>query len=84
MNKRKLVTDRESKEIEDGYMETLKFVDDMVGRIGPIPAATVMTTIALSLYKTILNPDDFDELMGTIYKTRGEIKAFNREPVTLQ
>jgi hypothetical protein len=53
-----------------------KMIDDMIGD-GMLPTAVAGTLVAsaLSIYKTILEPDDYDSMLKTIFETRGKVKS---------
>lgn len=64
-------------DLEEAYAETLKFADVMVGKYGAIETASIMSAVALTLYKTILPEDDFNSLMDTISESRNDVKTLN-------
>jgi hypothetical protein len=40
----------------------------------PLKAAAVMATLAASLYRTVLNEEDYNAMMDTISATRGRVQ----------
>lgn len=65
-------------ELDGAYAETLEFMNDLMERYQPEVVAAVMSTIALSIYKTILPETDFNRLMDTIHESRESVKTFTR------
>lgn len=70
-------------ELERAYTDTLRFTDNMIGEYGALETASVMSAIALSLYKTILPPEDFDLMVDAISDSRNQVKSF-KPPGVLQ
>ena len=76
MNKRAMVTDRERESMETVYVQGLRFLDGVLGSHDPLEVAAVLSSLALSLYRTVLSDDDFEEMVDMISDSRGEIKPF--------
>lgn len=62
---------------DEAYAETLKFADEMTGKYGVLETASVMSAIALVIYKTVLPADDFNSLMDTISESRDQVKKLD-------
>lgn len=58
------------------YDKYLSFTDNMVGSHSPMAVAGVMLAQALSIYKTALNPEEYDQMMDRISDMRKEVKTF--------
>jgi hypothetical protein len=60
--------------IEIAYGElTRKFAEEGVN---PFACAAIMTKIAMMIYKTSLNAEDYDAMINTISDNRDQIKSF--------
>jgi hypothetical protein len=58
------------------YSDTLVFADDMVGRYGHLVVAAALCTIACSIYKTVLDPEEYHSMMDAISDHRNSVKSF--------
>ena len=65
-------------QIYDNYIE---FTDHMVGVHGALEVAAVMMTQALSIYRSAMDPDDYDRMVDAISASRSQVKTFDRLPV---
>ena len=65
-------------QIYDNYIE---FTDHMVGVHGALEVAAVMMTQALSIYRSALDPEDYDRMVDAISASRSQVKTFDRLPV---
>jgi hypothetical protein len=60
--------------IEIAYGElTRKFAEEGVN---PFACAAIMTKLAMMIYKTSLNTEDYDAMINTISDNRDQIKSF--------
>lgn len=87
MNKRKLVTDREPADkdgLEQAYIDILKFADNQVLTTDPLVVASVFLALSLNMYRSMLDDNDFEEFMRSVYNTRHDIKKFPDKPMTMQ
>ena len=61
--------------MEDAYMKALETVDQLIqGGVDPLDIAAVMTTVGLSLYRTVLSQSDYEEIVDCISEQRHEVK----------
>ena len=58
------------------YNDYMKFTDVMASEHSAPALAGVMMAIAVQIYKSILPPEDFDDIMENIYESRNHVKAF--------
>ena len=65
-------------QIYDNYIE---FTDHMVGVHGALEVAAVMMTQALSIYRSAMDPEDYDRMVDAISASRSQVKTFDRLPV---
>ena len=65
-------------QIYDNYIE---FTDHMVGVHGALEVAAVMMTQALSIYRSAMDPDDYDRRVDMISASRSQVKTFDRLPI---
>lgn len=64
------------------YNNFLEFTDHMVGQYDPMAVAGVMMAQALSIYRTAMTEDDYNEMVDAISEKRDHVKKF--EQVVLQ
>ena len=65
-------------QIYDNYIE---FTDHMVGVHGALEVAAVMMTQALSIYRSAMDPEDYDRMVDAISASRSQVKTFDSLPV---
>jgi hypothetical protein len=65
-------------QLYDNYLE---FTDHMVGVHGAMQVAAVMMTQSLSIYRSAMNPEDYDRMVDSISASRSQVKTFNRLPI---
>lgn len=70
-----------NKKIENAYEKCLKFADMMCGEHDALEVAAVMAAISLSIYKTALSEEDFYKIMERIFKSKDEIKTFEKPTI---
>ena len=73
------MSDTSLQELYDLY---LGITDGMVGRYDAMKVAAVMSTIALSLYRTSMDDADYNAMVDNISASRDHVKTFN--PTSLQ
>ena len=64
-------------ELEELYQRYITFTDFMLEENSPAEVAGIMMAQALSLYKTILSPEDYISMTDTIYGARHEVRRFD-------
>ena len=63
------------------YQNYLEFTDHMVGVHGPMEVASVMMAQALSIYRTNMSEDDYNQMVDAISASRNRVHTFTN-PVT--
>lgn len=63
-------------DIEAVYAAVQGFSNGLMGKmsIDPLIVAAVLTSTALSIYKTTLSPQDFDDIVDAIANSRDNVK----------
>ena len=64
------------RDLKLAYVETLDFINNMLDRYDPIVVGASMLSLTLSLYKTVLPPDDFDMMVNAVSETKDKVKPF--------
>lgn len=64
-------------ELEELYRNYWKVHATMFEEYEPMEVAAVLTTQALSIYKTCLPPDDFDAMVDSISNMRDNVQILN-------
>jgi len=60
------------------YEEALGAADKLCGEHSGLAVAAVLNTISLSLYRTILSDEEYEEMMLTINSNTRHIKPFKQ------
>lgn len=68
------MTDTKLQQLYDTYAE---FTDRMVGVHGPMEVAAIMMAQALSIYKSSLDEDEYNNIVDMISASRTQVKTFN-------
>jgi hypothetical protein len=76
--KREKMSEDKLQQLYDNYLE---FTDHMVGVHGAMQVAAVMMTQSLSIYRSAMNPEDYDRMVDSISASRSQVKTFNRLPI---
>ena len=71
------ITDKNQHSIEDLYAKYLQFTDVMLEDYKDIEIAGIMITQALSMYKTVLEEEDYQRMVNSIYERRNDVKTFD-------
>ena len=71
------ITDKNQHSIEDLYSKYLQFTSVMLEDYEDIEIAGIMITQALSMYRTVLEEEDYQRMVKSIYERRNDIKTFN-------
>jgi hypothetical protein len=69
------------KDLENMYQEYLDFNGKMIEQYDALSVAAVMMAQALSIYKTVLSEEDFDNIVDTMSDTRENVKKFTNSTV---
>lgn len=65
--------------IEDLYNSYLHFTDKMVGEYDPVEVAAIMIIQALSIYRTVLSDDEYNNMVDNISDRRDQVKTFETQ-----
>ena len=66
--------------IEDTYRQTLEMFDRWVREgVRPLEIAAVLVTVGLSLYRTLLSEEDYEQMVDRISDCRHEVKLLKPE-----
>ena len=71
------ITDKNQHSIQDLYSKYLQFTSVMMEDYKDIEIAGIMITQALSIYKTVLEEEDYQRMVNSIYERRNDVKTFN-------
>ena len=71
------ITDKNQHSIEDLYSKYLQFTSVMMEDYQDIEIAGIMITQALSIYKTVLEEEDYQRMVNSIYERRNDVKTFD-------
>ena len=65
------------KDIEAVYSAVQGFSHGLMGKmsVDPLIVAAVLASTALSIYKTTLSPQDFDDIVDAIAASRNDVKS---------
>lgn len=71
------ISDKNENCIEDLYAKYLQFTSVMMEDYKDIEIAGVMIAQALSMYKTVLEEEDYQRMVNSIYERRNDVKTFD-------
>jgi hypothetical protein len=60
------------------YNNYLEFTDHMCVEHSPMEVAAIMMTQALSLYRTNMSEDDYNQMVDMISASRTQVKTFDK------
>jgi len=63
------------------YNRVLTMLSDIVVENDPLLVAAVMMTQAMSIYKTALTPDEYENMITKIYQSRSMVREFKTENI---
>jgi len=69
------------KDLERMYQEYLDFNGKQIEQYDTLSVAAVMMAQALSIYKTVLSEEDFDDIVDTMSDNREQVKKFTNTEV---
>jgi hypothetical protein len=72
-----------NKSTEDLYHDFLAMINKSLDHHDPLAVASIMTTMALSIYRTALNEEDYEQIVSAIYDRRKNIYPFPENKGTL-
>ncbi len=70
------ISDKNPPCVEDLYAKYLQFTNIMLEEYDAMEAAAIMSTLALSLYKTCMSEEDYQRMTKSIYDNRNNVKTF--------
>jgi hypothetical protein len=65
-------------EMEEIYNEYLKFTDQMAGKYDAFKVAAVMMTQALSIYRSSMDENQYNQMVDNISASRDKIHIFEK------
>ena len=71
------IVDQNEHSIEELYAKYLQFTAVMMEDYKDIEIAGVMIAQALSMYKTVLEEEDYQRMVNSIYERRNDVKTFD-------
>jgi hypothetical protein len=71
------IADTNPHSIEDLYAKYLQFTSVMLEEYQDIEIAGIMIAQALSMYRTVLLEEDYQQMVKSIYERRNDVKTFN-------
>jgi hypothetical protein len=71
------IADNNPHSIEDLYAKYLQFTGVMLEEYQDIEIAGIMIAQALSMYRTVLLEEDYQQMVKSIYERRNDVKTFN-------
>jgi 5-bromo-4-chloroindolyl phosphate hydrolysis protein len=70
-----MITDDQLQEL---YSKNLAFVDSLCGEYGAMEVAAIMMTQALTIYKSALSDEDYNNMVDSISNSRNKVKTFEK------
>jgi hypothetical protein len=70
-----MITDDQLQEL---YSKNLAFVDNLSGEYGAMEVAAIMMAQALSIYKSALSAEDYNNMVDSISRSRNKVKTFEK------
>jgi len=64
----------DSGDLESLYYKTWMMIDELSKEFDPLAIAGVISTQALTIYKTVLSPEEFEMMVDTISNSRDKIQ----------
>ena len=69
------MTDQDD-DLKSAYVEVLSFMNSMLDRHDAVVVGAAMLSLTLSLYKTVLPPDDFDMMINAVAESKDSVRPF--------
>jgi hypothetical protein len=64
--------------LEEIYAKLWAVISELSENYQPLEVAGVMTAQAMTIYKSMLSPEEFDMMVETIYNSRDKVKKLER------
>ena len=64
--------------LEEIYEKLWAVISELPEHYEPLEVAGVMTAQAMTIYKTMLSPEEFEMMAESIYNSRDKVKKFER------
>lgn len=71
-------------QLKEAYMKYLSLTDELAASHNVIALAGIMVAISLRLYKTFLSPQDYDQLVQTMFQTSQTVEEYDFSQPTMQ
>ena len=65
-------------QLQELYSRNLEFVNELAGEYGAMEVAAIMMTQALSIYKSALSTEEYNNMVDNISDSRNQVKTFNK------
>lgn len=66
--------------MRDTYDRALLFMmKEVQGGASPLEVAAVLNTLSMSMYRTVLDAEDYQRMAQTVYDRREEVKSFGSD-----
>jgi hypothetical protein len=63
------------------YNNFLEFADHMCTENSPMEVAAIMMTQALTIYKSAMSEDEYNQMVDSISESRSKVKTFKRHSI---
>jgi hypothetical protein len=63
--------------LEELYHEFWSYASDKMSKHDPEAVAAIMSAQSMSIYKTIMNSEDYEKIVTAIYNSRDKVKSLN-------
>lgn len=70
------ISDKNPHCVEDLYAKYLQFTNIMLEEYNAMEVAAIMTTQALSLYRSCMSEEDYQKMAKSIYDNRNNVQTF--------
>ena len=68
--------DTGDRDLQEAYVEVLKFINDILDRYDAVVVGAAMMSLTMSLYKTVLPPDDFNSMIDAVAESKDSVRPF--------
>jgi hypothetical protein len=65
-------------DLQEAYDAYTNLTAALLEEFSPVALAGVMAVQALSLYKTVLEPNEYESMVNTLYESRDRVKVIKR------
>ena len=64
--------------LKELYSKNLAFVDNLCGEYSAMEVAAIMITQALTIYKSAMSDEDYNNMVDSISNSRHKVKTFEK------